>query len=106
MNREIHRLDARVPDPVESRRGGAGRVVRFIYAALVFGVLGFFIISFGLPLIFLTGPGVVSAPRTVISPPYNEKERPYFCNAFDGVPGTARPHSKRATTRSTMAGVS
>ncbi|MGO4678100.1 HlyD family efflux transporter periplasmic adaptor subunit [Bosea sp. 2YAB26] len=70
MNREIERLDTRVPDPVESRRAGAGRIVRFIYAALVFGVLGFFIVSFGLPLIFLDGPGVVSAPRTVISPPY------------------------------------
>ena len=70
MNREIHRLDSNVPDPVESRRAGAGRLVRFIYAALVFGILGFFVIRFGAPLVLLNGPGVVTAQLSAISSPY------------------------------------
>jgi multidrug resistance efflux pump len=70
MNREVHRLGMNVPDPVESRRAGAGRIVRFVYAALVFGILGFFVIRFGAPLVLLNGPGVVTAQRSVISSPY------------------------------------
>ena len=41
MNVTINRLDPNVPDPVESRRRAAGRVVRIAYAAIVFGVLGY-----------------------------------------------------------------
>lgn len=70
MNREIQRLDTNVPDPVESRRAGAGRLVRFIYGALVFGILGFFVIRFGAPLVLLNGPGVVTAQLSAISSPY------------------------------------
>ena len=37
---------------------------------LVFGVLGFFVVYFGAPFVFLSGPGTVSSPRHVISLPY------------------------------------
>ena len=41
MNLAINRLDPNVPDPVESRRRVAGRLVRVAYATIVFGVLAF-----------------------------------------------------------------
>src|SRR2546425_4573839 len=67
---KIPRLDPNVPDPVESRRRAAGRLVRFAYATVVFGVLAFFIIYFGAPFVYLGGPGTVSSPRYVVSLPY------------------------------------
>ena len=70
MDVKINRLDPNVPDPVESRRRAAGRLVRFAYATVVFGVLAFFIIYFGAPFIYLGGPGIVSSPRYAVSPPY------------------------------------
>src|SRR5712671_773038 len=70
MNIMISRLDPNVPDPVESRRRAAGRFVRIAYAAIVFGVLAFFVIYFGAPFVFLGGPGIVTAPRYVVSLPY------------------------------------
>jgi multidrug resistance efflux pump len=70
MNLMLNRLDPHVPDPVESRRRAAGRMVRIAYATIVFGVLAFFVIYFGRPLVYLSGPGVVSAPRHVVSLPY------------------------------------
>src|SRR5438093_1356061 len=70
MNVTINRLDPNVPDPVESRRRAAGRVVRFAYAIIVFGVLGFFVIYFGAPFVYLSGPGTIAAPRHVVSLPY------------------------------------
>jgi HlyD family secretion protein len=70
MSVTINRLDPNVPDPVESRRRAAGRLVRFAYAIIVFGVLGFFIIYFGAPFVYLSGPGTVSSPRYVVSLPY------------------------------------
>src|SRR4051795_622197 len=70
MNIAINRLDPNVPDPVESRRHAAGRLVRTVYAVGVFGVLGFFVIYFGAPFVFLGGPGTVSSPRYVVSLPY------------------------------------
>ena len=70
MNVVLHRLDPNVPDPVESRRSAAGRVVRIAYATIVFGVLAFFAIYFGAPLVFLGGPGTVSAPPYIVSLPY------------------------------------
>jgi HlyD family secretion protein len=70
MDVKINRLDPNVPDPVESRRRAAGRLVRFAYAAVVFGVLAFFVIYFGAPFVYLGGPGTVSAPRHVVSLPY------------------------------------
>ena len=70
MNVMINRLDPNVPDPVESRRRAAGRLVRIAYATIVFGVLGFFVIYFGAPFVFLGGPGTVSSPRYVVSLPY------------------------------------
>ena len=70
MNVTINRLDPNVPDPVESRRRAAGRVVRIAYAAIVFGVLGFFVVYFGAPFVYLGGPGTVSSPRYVVSLPY------------------------------------
>src|SRR5215471_6227060 len=70
MDVKINRLDPNVPDPVESRRRAAGRLVRAAYATAVFGILGFFVIYFGAPLVFLSGPGTVSSPRYVISLPY------------------------------------
>jgi biotin carboxyl carrier protein len=70
MNIAINRLDPNLPDPVESRRRAAGRLVRMAYAASVFGVLGFFVVYFGAPLLMLSGPGVISSPRYVVSLPY------------------------------------
>jgi multidrug resistance efflux pump len=70
MNVMLNRLDPNVPDPVESRRRAAGRLVRIAYAISVFGVLAFFVVYFGSPLVFLTGPGTVSSPRHVVSLPY------------------------------------
>jgi HlyD family secretion protein len=70
MNVTINRLDPNVPDPVESRRRAAGRFVRIAYATIVFGVLGFFVIYFGAPFVYLGGPGTVSSPRYVVSLPY------------------------------------
>jgi len=70
MDVKINRLDPNVPDPVESRRRAAGRLVRMAYATVVFGVLGFFVIYFGAPFVYLSGPGTVTAPRHVVSLPY------------------------------------
>ena len=70
MNIAIKRLDPHVPDPVESRRRAAGRMVRIAYATVVFGILGFFVVYFGAPLVLLSGPGTVSSPRHVISFPF------------------------------------
>src|SRR6516165_2630465 len=76
MDVKISRLDPNVPDPVESRRRAAGRFVRIAYATVVFGVLGFFIIYFGAPFVFLSGPGTVTAPRHVVSLPYTRAGHP------------------------------
>jgi multidrug resistance efflux pump len=70
MDVTIKRLDPNLPDPVESRRRAAGRFVRFAYAVIVFGVLGFFIVYFGAPFVFLSGPGTVTSRRYVVSLPY------------------------------------
>lgn len=70
MNVVINRLDPNVPDPVESRRSAAGRLVRIAYATCVFGVLAFLVIYFGAPLVYLNGPGTVLAPPHVVSLPY------------------------------------
>lgn len=70
MNVQIHRIRPDLPDPVESRRSGAGRFVRIVYALCVFAVLGFFVFRFGSPLVFLSGPGIVAAQSDVVSLPY------------------------------------
>src|ERR1700730_13699800 len=70
MNVTINRLDPNLPDPVESRRRAAGRLVRIAYATIVFGVLAFFVIYFGAPFVYLGGPGTVSSPRYAVSLPY------------------------------------
>jgi multidrug resistance efflux pump len=67
---EIKRLNPNVPDPVESRRRAAGRLVRIVYATAVFGILGFLVVYFGAPLVFLSGPGTVSSKRIVMSFPF------------------------------------
>lgn len=70
MDVTINRLNPNVPDPVESRRRAAGRFVRIAYATAVFGVIGFFVIYFGAPFVFLRGPGTVTSARYVVSLPY------------------------------------
>ena len=70
MNVILNRLDPHVPDPVESRRRAAGRFVRIAYATVVFGMLAFFVIYVGRPIVYLDGSGVVSSPRFVVSLPY------------------------------------
>jgi multidrug resistance efflux pump len=70
MDVTINRLDPHVPDPVESRRRTAGRMVRIAYATVVFGILAFFVVYFASPLVFLSGPGIVSSARQVVSAPY------------------------------------
>jgi HlyD family secretion protein len=70
MNVMLNRLDPNIPDPVESRRRAAGRLVRVTYATVVFGILIFFVVYFGRPLVYLGGPGIVSSPRYVVSLPY------------------------------------
>ena len=62
MNVAIDRLDPNLPDPVESRRRAAGRLVRIAYTTIVFGVLAFFVIYFGAPFVYLGGPAP-SRPR-------------------------------------------
>lgn len=70
MNIAINRLDPNLPDPVESRRRAAGRMVRIAYTTVVFGVLVFIVIYFGRPLVYLAGSGVVSSPVVYVSLPY------------------------------------
>src|SRR4029450_2835287 len=82
MDVKINRLDPNVPDPVESRRRAAGRLVRLAYPTVVFGVLGFFVIYFGAPFVYLSGPGTVTAPRHVVSLPYTVQ-----VNQMNLVPG-------------------
>ncbi|MDX0955771.1 HlyD family efflux transporter periplasmic adaptor subunit [Sinorhizobium medicae] len=70
MDIGLDRLDPSVPDPVESRRRAAGRFVRIVYGTFIFGLLSAVILYFGAPLVFLGGPGTVSAPRHGVSLPY------------------------------------
>src|SRR6476619_6747025 len=70
MDFKINRLDPNVHDPIESGRRAAGRLVRFVYATIVFGVIGFFIVYFGPPLVYLSVPGTVTSPRHVVSLPF------------------------------------
>jgi hypothetical protein len=70
MNLMLNRLDPNIPDPIESRRRAAGRLVRITYATAVFGILIFFIVYFGRPLVYLGGPGIVTSPRYLVSLPY------------------------------------
>jgi biotin carboxyl carrier protein len=70
MNITVNRLDPNVPDPIESRRRAAGRLVRLAYGTTVFGVLAFFVVYFGAPFVFLAGPGTVTAPRYAVSLPH------------------------------------
>jgi len=69
MQITLNRLDPNVPDPVESRRRAAGRALRIAYATVVFGILAFVVAYFAAPLVYLRGPGTVSAPRHVVSLP-------------------------------------
>src|SRR5262245_22594682 len=84
MDIAINRLDPNLPDPVESRRRAAGRLVRITYAAIVFSTLGFLVVYFGTPFVFLSGPGVVSSPRHVVSLPYTVQ-----VTQVDVLPGAA-----------------
>ena len=52
------------------------------YAVIVFGVLGFFIVYFGAPFVFLGGPGTVTSRRYVVSLPYTVQ-----VNQMNLVPG-------------------
>ena len=70
MNIALNRLDPNLPDPVESRRRAAGRMVRAAYTTIVFGVLAFIVIYFGRPFVYLSGPGIVASPPVVVSLPY------------------------------------
>jgi multidrug efflux pump subunit AcrA (membrane-fusion protein) len=70
MTVTLTRLDPHIPDPIESRRRAAGRAVRAAYATIVFGILAFFVVYFGRPLLYLGGPGSVSSPRYLVSLPY------------------------------------
>src|SRR5215469_9180138 len=84
MNIPIKRLDPNVPDPIESRRRAAGRLVRITYATAIFGVLAFFVVYFGRPLVYLSGPGTVTSERYVISLPYIVQ-----VTRLSGTPGAA-----------------
>ena len=75
MNIALNRLDPNLPDPVESRRRAAGRLVRIAYTTIVFGVLAFIVIYFGRPFVYLSGPGVVASPLVVVSLPYTVQVR-------------------------------
>ena len=70
MDVKINRLDPNIPDPVQSRRSAAGRLVRVVYSIIVFGVLGFVVAYFGAAFVFLSGPGTVTSRRYVVSLPY------------------------------------
>lgn len=81
MDIGLDRLDPSVPDPVESRRRAAGRFVRIVYGTFIFGLLSAVILYFGAPLVFLGGPGTVSAPRHEVSLPYVVASCPNPCQA-------------------------
>jgi len=70
MNITVSRLDPNLPDPVESRRRAAGRMVRIAYATIVFGVLAFIVVYFGKDFVYLSGPGTVASPPVLVSLPY------------------------------------
>lgn len=70
MTVALTRLDPHIPDPIESRRRAAGRTVRAAYATIVFGILAFFVVYFGRPILYLGGPVSVSSPRYLVSLPY------------------------------------
>ncbi len=69
MKDDMRRIDPDIPDPVESRRASSGRIVRFIYGVSVLALVAFVVIRFGGPLVYLSGPGIVSAPRLIVSHP-------------------------------------
>ena len=70
MDLAINRLDPNVPDPVESRRRAAGRWSASPMASQCSACSPFFVVYFGTPLVFLSGPGTVTAPRYVVSLPH------------------------------------
>ena len=61
------RFDLNIPDPVESRRTTSGRLVRIIYSLGVLSIGIFLSWHFGKWVIFLDGPGIITAPRYLIS---------------------------------------
>src|SRR6476661_7151091 len=105
MNVTINRLDPNVPDPVESRRRAAGRMVRIAYATIVFGMLAFFVIYFGAPFIFLGGPGTVSSPRQVVSPEQDSIVATYMRALADIAGRTAELRIKARVARESLEAV-
>jgi hypothetical protein len=62
MDVKINRIDPNVPDPIESRRRAAGRLVRFFYATIVFGV-SVSLSSISARLLFISAGPAPSHPR-------------------------------------------
>lgn len=58
------------PPVPDARFTTSGAWTRRIYASLVFGVLAFVIYQVSKPLLFVEGPGVLTAPNTQISLPH------------------------------------
>jgi multidrug resistance efflux pump len=58
-------------DPVETRRTSTARLVRFIYAAGIIGLILALAWHFGRDIFFIEGSGRVSAKTYVLSRPYN-----------------------------------
>lgn len=57
-------------DPVQARRSRGGAIVRFLYGAGVIALIAYLLWAGGRSLLFLEGPGYVSAPKYVASTPY------------------------------------
>jgi multidrug resistance efflux pump len=69
MTIALNRLDPSLPDPIESRRRAAGRLVRTVYGTCILGLIAILVVWLGAPLVFLAGEGIVSARRQVVSLP-------------------------------------
>ena len=68
-------MTARLPappatDPAQARRARSGRFVRFVYGAGVLALVAYLAWMAGRSLLFLEGPGYVSAPKYLASTPY------------------------------------
>jgi len=77
------RFDLDIPDPVESRRTTSGRIVRLIYSLGVLSIALYLAWHFGKGMIFLEGPGMITAPRYVVSKSFISR-----VNSLDVKPGT------------------
>ena len=100
MNITVSRLDPNLPDPVESRRRAAGRMVRIAYATIVFGVLVFIVVYFGRSLRLTERPRMVASRPVLVSLPYTVQVKNMKVRVGEGRPPGRK--SARSGLRSWM----